>query len=160
MEDLYGDRRGALVAIDPRNGEVLALVSKPTFDPNLFVEGIDPENWTALNESIDKPLLNRALRGPYPPGSTYKPFMALAALELNKRSAQHDRERPRLLHLRRPHLPQPTKAAWARVDMHRGHPVLQQHLLLLAGRGDGRERHPLFHEAPGLRADHGHRPQR
>ena len=86
IEDLYGDRRGALVAIDPRNGEVLALVSKPTFDPNLFVEGIDSENWTALNESIDKPLLNRALRGTYPPGSTYKPFMALAALQLNKRN--------------------------------------------------------------------------
>ena len=87
IEELFGDRRGALVAIDPRNGEILALVSKPTFDPNLFVEGIDVENWTALNESIDKPLLNRALRGTYPPGSTYKPFMALAALELNKRAA-------------------------------------------------------------------------
>ena len=87
IEELYGNRRGALVAIDPRNGEVLALVSMPTFDPNLFVEGIDVENWTALNESIDKPLLNRALRGAYPPGSTYKPFMALAALELGKRSA-------------------------------------------------------------------------
>ncbi|GAA3999011.1 penicillin-binding protein 2 [Comamonas faecalis] len=88
VEDLFGERRGALVAIDPRNGEVLALVSKPTFDPNLFVDGIDQENWQALNESIDKPLLNRALRGTYPPGSTYKPFMALAALELNKRGAK------------------------------------------------------------------------
>ena len=86
VEDLYGERRGALVAIDPRNGEILALVSKPTFDPNLFVEGIDQENWQVLNESINKPLLNRALRGTYPPGSTYKPFMALAALQLNKRS--------------------------------------------------------------------------
>ncbi|SDE57821.1 penicillin-binding protein 2 [Paracidovorax valerianellae] len=86
IEEMFGDRRGALVAIDPRNGEVVALVSKPTFDPNLFVEGIDSENWQALNESIDKPLLNRALRGTYPPGSTYKPFMALAALQLNKRS--------------------------------------------------------------------------
>lgn len=86
IEELYGSRRGALVVIDPRNGEILALVSKPTFDPNLFVEGIDAENWAALNESIDKPLLNRALRGTYPPGSTYKPFMALAALQLNKRS--------------------------------------------------------------------------
>ena len=86
IEELYGSRRGALVAIDPRNGEILALVSKPTFDPNLFVEGIDVENWAALNESIDKPLLNRALRGTYPPGSTYKPFMALAALQLGKRS--------------------------------------------------------------------------
>jgi penicillin-binding protein 2 len=87
IEDMFGERRGALVAIDPRNGEVLAFVSKPTFDPNLFVEGIDVENWALLNESIDKPLLNRALRGTYPPGSTYKPFMAMAALENGKRTA-------------------------------------------------------------------------
>jgi penicillin-binding protein 2 len=86
IEDMFGERRGALVAIDPRNGEVLAFVSKPTFDPNLFVEGIDVENWAFLNESIDKPLLNRALRGTYPPGSTYKPFMAMAALENGKRT--------------------------------------------------------------------------
>ena len=87
VEDMFGERRGALVAIDPRNGEVLAFVSKPTFDPNLFVEGIDTENWKLLNESLDKPLLNRALRGTYPPGSTYKPFMALGALEIGTRSA-------------------------------------------------------------------------
>jgi len=85
---LFGERRGALVAIDPRNGEVLAFVSKPNFDPNLFVDGIDAENWKALNESPDKPLLNRALRGTYPPGSTYKPFMAMAALTLGKRTPQ------------------------------------------------------------------------
>ncbi len=88
VEDLYGDRRGALVALDPKTGEVLAFVSKPTFDPNLFVEGIDVESWQTLNESPDKPLLNRALRGTYPPGSTYKPFMALAALETGKRTPQ------------------------------------------------------------------------
>ncbi len=88
VEDLYGQRRGAMVAIDPRTGEVLAFVSKPTFDPNLFVEGIDVDNWKALNESPDKPLLNRALRGTYPPGSTYKPFMSLIALETGKRNAQ------------------------------------------------------------------------
>jgi penicillin-binding protein 2 len=87
VEDLFGERRGALVAMDPRTGEVLAFVSKPTFDPNLFVDGIDSESWKALSESIDKPLLNRAIRGTYPPGSTYKPFMALAALETGKRSA-------------------------------------------------------------------------
>src|SRR3954468_10634496 len=85
VEDLYGDRRGAMVALDPKTGEILAFVSKPTFDPNLFVDGIDQENWALLNESIDKPLLNRALRGTYPPGSTFKPFMALAALETGKR---------------------------------------------------------------------------
>ncbi|HEY0859130.1 MAG TPA: penicillin-binding protein 2, partial [Albitalea sp.] len=86
VEQMFGERRGALVAIDPRNGEVLAFVSKPTFDPNLFVDGIDVENWRELNESIDKPLLNRALRGTYPPGSTFKPFMAMAALNSGKRS--------------------------------------------------------------------------
>ncbi len=87
IENLYGERRGALVAIDPRNGEVLAFVSKPTYNPNLFVEGIDHETWGELNNSLDKPLLNRALRGTYPPGSTYKPFMGLAGLETGKRAA-------------------------------------------------------------------------
>ncbi len=86
VEDLFGNRRGALVALDPRNGEVLAFVSKPTFDPNLFVDGIDYDSWRELNESIDKPMLNRALRGTYPPGSTFKPFMAMAALNTGKRS--------------------------------------------------------------------------
>ena len=85
-ETMFGNRRGALVAIDPRSGEVLAFVSKPTFDPNLFVDGIDVDSWRELNESIDKPLLNRAMRGTYPPGSTYKPFMAMAALDSGKRS--------------------------------------------------------------------------
>lgn len=82
---VFGPYRGALVALDPRNGGVLALVSKPGFDPNLFVDGIDSANWKALNESLDKPLINRALRGIYPPGSTFKPFMALAGLELGYR---------------------------------------------------------------------------
>jgi len=88
VEELFGERRGALVALDPRTGEILAFVSKPTFDPNLFVDGIDSESWQELNESLDKPLLNRALRGTYPPGSTYKPFMALAALETGVRTPE------------------------------------------------------------------------
>jgi len=88
VEELFGERRGALVALDPKTGEILAFVSKPTFDPNLFVEGIDSDSWQALNESPDKPLLNRALRGTYPPGSTYKPFMALAALETGARTPE------------------------------------------------------------------------
>ena len=86
VEDVFGERRGALVAIDPNNGEILAMVSKPGYDLNLFVDGIDQENWDRLNQSIDRPLLNRALRGTYPPGSTYKPFMALAGLESGKRT--------------------------------------------------------------------------
>ncbi|MGH8629380.1 MAG: penicillin-binding transpeptidase domain-containing protein, partial [Burkholderiales bacterium] len=72
-ENVFGDFRGALVAIEPATGGVLALVSKPGFDPNLFVEGIDPQNWEALNNSPDHPLNNRALQGVYPPGSTFKP---------------------------------------------------------------------------------------
>jgi len=87
-ETAFGDRRGALVAIDPTSGDVLAFVSKPGFDPNLFVEGIDPTNWQELNESPDKPLLNRPLRGAYPPGSTIKPFLALGALTSGKRTPQ------------------------------------------------------------------------
>jgi penicillin-binding protein 2 len=85
----FGDYRGALVAMDPRNGEILAFVSKPGFDANLFVGGIDHKNWNLLNNSIDRPLNNRALRGVYPPGSVFKPFMALAALELNKRTPEY-----------------------------------------------------------------------
>jgi len=85
-ERAFGEFRGALVAIEPATGGVLAFVSRPGYDPNLFVEGIDPQNWEALNDSPDKPLNNRALRGQYPPGSTFKPFMAMAGLELNKRS--------------------------------------------------------------------------
>lgn len=84
-ENAFGERRGALVAIEPSTGEVLAFVSKPGYDPNLFVDGIEPHNWAELNNSPDKPLTNRAIAGTYPPGSTFKPFMAIAALELGKR---------------------------------------------------------------------------
>ncbi len=86
-EQAFGNRRGALVAIEPGTGGVLALVSTPRFDPNLFVDGITPDNWDVLNTSLDKPMINRALNGAYPPGSTFKPFMALAALVTGKRAA-------------------------------------------------------------------------
>ncbi|OFZ90792.1 MAG: penicillin-binding protein 2 [Betaproteobacteria bacterium RBG_16_66_20] len=92
-ETAFGERRGALVAIEPSTGGVLAFVSKPGFDPNLFVDGIDPASWEGLNNSPDRPLTNRAIAGIYPPGSTFKPYMAMAALELGKRtpkSAIHD----------------------------------------------------------------------
>ena len=85
-ERAFGDRKGALVAIDPATGGILALVSNPTYDPNLFVDGITPENWKELNEHPDKPMINRTINGAYPPGSTFKPFMALAALEMGKRT--------------------------------------------------------------------------
>jgi penicillin-binding protein 2 len=89
LEEAFADFRGALVAIEPSTGDVLAYVSQPGFDPNLFVDGIDSQSWNELNTSRDRPLLNRPLQGTYPPGSTFKPFMALAALELGKRSASH-----------------------------------------------------------------------
>lgn len=85
-EQAFGKYRGALIAIDPSNGEVLAFVSKPGYDPNLFIDGIDQQSWNELNNSPDVPLNNRALRGQYPPGSTIKPFMALAGLHYNKRT--------------------------------------------------------------------------
>ena len=85
-EKAFGDRKGSLVAIEPSTGGILALVSTPTYDPNLFVDGITPENWKELNEHPSKPMVNRAINGAYPPGSTFKPFMALAALEMGKRT--------------------------------------------------------------------------
>ncbi len=88
-EEAFGAYRGALVAIDPSNGEVLAFVSRPGYDPSLFVDGIDAESWKELNDSPDHPLNNRALRGQYPSGSTIKPFMALAGLFYKTRSPEH-----------------------------------------------------------------------
>ncbi len=88
VEEWFGDRRGALVAIEPRTGDVLAMVSSPRFDPNLFVDGIDVPTWQALNDNPDNPMLNRPLRGTYPPGSTYKPFLALAALGTGARTPE------------------------------------------------------------------------
>jgi len=85
VEEAFAGRRGAFVALEPSSGDVLALVSSPGYDPNLFVDGIDAQSWSELNNSLDRPLNNRAIAGLYPPGSTFKPFMALAALELGKR---------------------------------------------------------------------------
>jgi penicillin-binding protein 2 len=87
-EKSFGNFRGALVAIDPNNGEVLAFVSKPGYDPNPFIDGIDTQSWDELNNSPDVPLNNRALRGQYPPGSTIKPFMALAGLNFHTRTPE------------------------------------------------------------------------
>ena len=81
---LMGDKRGALVAINPQTGAILAMVSKPSYNPNLFIDGIDTDTWKSLNEDWRHPLLNRATQGMYPPGSTFKPFLAMAALESGK----------------------------------------------------------------------------
>ncbi len=79
-EELLSEHNGAVVAIDPRNGEILAMASMPSFDPNLFVNGISYANYNALRDNIDRPLYNRALQGAYPPGSTIKPMAALSGL--------------------------------------------------------------------------------
>ncbi|HTP95598.1 MAG TPA: penicillin-binding protein 2 [Burkholderiales bacterium] len=84
----FGSYRGALVAIEPSTGAVLAFVSKPGYDSNLFVDGIDPQSWSELINSPDRPMTNRAAAGTYPPGSTFKPYMALAALTFGKRTPQ------------------------------------------------------------------------
>ncbi len=86
IEEAFGEWRGAMVAIEPSTGDILSYVSRPGYDPNLFVDGIDSQSWNDLNTSLDRPMLNRPLLGTYPPGSTFKPFMALAALELGKRT--------------------------------------------------------------------------
>ncbi|MFI8375352.1 penicillin-binding protein 2 [Pseudomonas helleri] len=80
-EEALGDRRGSIIALDPKTGEVLAMVSKPSFDPNLFVTGISSKDYSGLRDSLDKPLFNRALRGLYAPGSTIKPEVAIAGLD-------------------------------------------------------------------------------
>ncbi len=87
-EKALDGRAGAVVAIDPRNGQVLAMVSEPSFDPNLFVNGISQSDYSALLEDPHKPLLHRALRGGYPPGSTIKPFLGLGGLELGFRTPE------------------------------------------------------------------------
>ncbi len=79
-----GENRGAIVMVDPNNGEVLAMASTPTFDPNLFVRGLDNRAYNALRQALDRPLFNRAIQGQYPPGSTVKPIVALAGLSTQK----------------------------------------------------------------------------
>jgi penicillin-binding protein 2 len=88
-EYLFTGQKGSMVAIDPRNGEILALVSMPSFDPNLFVNGISTKDYSALRDSPRRPLFNRAITGQYPPGSTTKPFFGLAGLEYNVIGAHH-----------------------------------------------------------------------
>jgi penicillin-binding protein 2 len=98
-EQSFGNYRGALVAMDPNTGEVLAFVSKPGFDPNPFIDGIDTQSWDELNNSPDVPLNNRALRGQYPPGSTIKPFMALAGLNYHTRTPEQTISDPGVFYL-------------------------------------------------------------
>src|SRR5690554_3468074 len=118
-EAQFEGRRGALVAIEPKTGEILAFVSAPSFDPNLFVDGIDVENWRKLNESPDHPLINRPLFGTYPIGSTYKPFVALAGLELGKRTAEQRIYDPGYFELAGQRFRNAGGAVYGQTDMHR-----------------------------------------
>ncbi len=118
-EAQFAGRRGALVAIEPDTGDVLAFVSAPSFDPNLFIDGIDVENWRKLNESPDHPLINRPLYGTYPIGSTYKPFVGLAALELGKRTATERISDPGYFELGGQRFRNAGGAAYGPTDLHR-----------------------------------------
>ncbi|HEY9572615.1 MAG TPA: penicillin-binding protein 2 [Pusillimonas sp.] len=118
-EEQFQGRRGALVAIEPKTGDVLAFVSAPSFDPNLFIDGIDVENWRKLNESPDHPLINRPLYGTYPIGSTYKPFVGLAALELGKRTATQRISDPGYFEFGGQRFRNAGGAAYGPTDMHR-----------------------------------------
>ena len=118
-EEAFKGQRGALVAIEPETGDVLAFVSQPSFDPNLFVDGIDHESWRQLNESPDHPLINRPVYGTYPIGSTYKPFVALAALELNKRRAYDRISDPGYFEFGGQRFRNAGSAAFGSIDMHR-----------------------------------------
>jgi penicillin-binding protein 2 len=138
------------VAIEPASGGILAMVSVPNYDPNLFVDGIDSQNWRELNESPDKPMVNRALNGAYPPGSTFKPFMALAALELGKRRPETGHFRSRLLQFRWPPLPRRQKGRsrhGGHVQIHR---AFMRYLLLRAGQRHGIDNIAAFMGRLGL----------
>jgi penicillin-binding protein 2 len=119
VEKEFEGKRGALVAIEPQTGEVLAFVSAPSFDPNLFIDGIDVDNWRMLNESEDHPLINRPLYGTYPIGSTYKPFVALAALELGVRDAETKIYDPGYFELGRQRFRNAGSIAYGQTDMYR-----------------------------------------
>jgi penicillin-binding protein 2 len=118
-EKAFGERRGALVAIEPSTGGILALVSTPTFDPNLFVDGIRSDDWDLLNNSPDRPMVNRALNGAYPPGSTFKPFMALAALEIGKRTPNQTISDPGFFNFGGHHFRDDKKGGHGTVDMYK-----------------------------------------
>lgn len=118
-EQQFAGRRGALVAIEPKTGEILAFVTAPSFDPNLFIDGIDVENWRKLNESPDHPLINRPLFGTYPIGSTYKPFVALAALELGKRNPKERFPDPGFYEFGGQRFRNAGNIAYGMTDMHR-----------------------------------------
>lgn len=118
-EKAFEGRRGAMVAIDPQTGEVLAFVSQPSFDPNLFVDGIDHESWRALNESKDFPLVNRPVYGTYPIGSTYKPFVALAALTTGTRSADTSIYDPGYFELGKTRFRNAGMAVYGHVNLHK-----------------------------------------
>jgi len=118
-EQAFAGQRGALVAIDPNNGEILAFVSQPSFDPNLFVDGIDHESWRRLNESEDDPLITRPVYGTYPIGSTYKPFVALAAMALGKRGPDENIYDPGFYEMGKTRFRNAGSVAYGRVDTHK-----------------------------------------
>ena len=138
-EQSFGNYRGALVAIDPNNGEVLAFVSKPGYDPNPFIDGIDTQSWDELNNSPDVPLNNRALRGQYPPGSTIKPFMALAGLNFHIRKPEQTISDAGVYYLpgSQPPISRLESGRSRQREHVQGHPDVMRHLFLWSGYRNG-----------------------
>lgn len=121
VESLFaqGNQRGALVAIEPATGQVLAYVSAPSFDPNLFIDGIDEANWRRLSDSPDFPLLDRPISGTFPIGSTYKPFVGLAALEMGIRRADEKIPDPGYFEYGNQRFRNAGRAVYGPTDMHK-----------------------------------------
>ena len=118
-EQAFKGQRGALVALDPQTGEVLAFVSAPSYDPNLFVDGIDHDSWRELNESENFPLINRPVYGTYPIGSTFKPFVALAAMTMGKRDAKTRIYDPGYFEMGKTRFRNAGSVPYGNVDMHK-----------------------------------------
>jgi hypothetical protein len=158
-EQAFGERKGALVAIDPSTGGILALVSNPTYDPNLFVDGITPDNWKELNDHPSKPMVNRAINGAYPPGSTFKPFMALAALEMGKRTAATRRSATPVSSISATTISATTRRAGTARSTCTSRSSLLRHLLLHPGQRHGHRQHRQVHGPTWLGPAHRHRPR-
>ena len=151
VEELFGDRRGALVAIDPRNGEMLAFVSKPTFDPNLFVDGIDVENWQRAERIARQAAAQPGAARHLSAGLDLQAVHGAGGADTRQAHAAADDLRPGLLQLRQPPLPRrqgrrPRHGRHVQVDR----PVVR-HLLLHAGQRPGRRRDARLHGAARLR---------
>jgi hypothetical protein len=157
VEDMFGERRGALVAIDPKTGEVLAFVSKPTFDPNLFVDGIDSEKLADAQRVHRQASAEPGAARHLPAGFDLQAVHGAGGAADRQAFGQHHHQRRRLLELWWPCVPQPRRPRAGPRGHAPEHRQVKQRVLLLAGQRAGRGHDARLHEATGFRAVHGHR---